>query len=73
MNIQRVESWVWLLIYGGMGLLGLGLSVQRTNAPLGWAMVVLKVVWGGIRYTWPGCSGVCRPSVSTMPPSLTGQ
>ena len=41
MSIQRVESWVWLLIYGGMGLLGLGLSVQRTNAPLGWGMVVV--------------------------------
>lgn len=41
MNIQRVESWVWMLIYGGMGLLGLGLSVQRTNAPLGWGMVAL--------------------------------
>jgi len=41
MNIQRVDSWVWWLIYGGMGLLGLGLSVQRTSAPLGWAMVAL--------------------------------
>ena len=41
MNVQRVESWVWTLIYGGMGLLGLGLSVQRTNASLGWGMVVL--------------------------------
>ena len=41
MNIQRVESWVWLLIYGGMGLLGLGLSVQSTNATMGWSMVAL--------------------------------
>ena len=36
-------------------------------------VVVLKVVCGGIRYTWPGFSGVLSPSISTTPPSLTGQ
>ena len=54
MSIQRVESWVWMLIYGGMGLLGLGLSVQRTNAPLGWAMVALGGLGGvvGVVLIW---------------------
>ena len=54
MDIQRVESWVWLLIYGGMGLLGLGLSVQGANAPLGWSMVVLGGVGGltGVLLIW---------------------
>ena len=54
MNIQRIESWVWLLIYGGMALLGLGLSVQRTNAPLGWSMAVLGGVCGviGVVLIW---------------------
>ena len=45
MSIQRVESWVWLLIYGGMGVLGLGLSVQGNDAPLGWGMIVLGGVF----------------------------
>ena len=54
MNIQRVESWVWLLIYGGMGLLGLGLSVKSAHAPLGWAMVALGGVGGltGLVLIW---------------------
>ena len=36
MTTKRVEAWVWLLVYAGMILIGLGVSVQRTDATLGW-------------------------------------
>ena len=36
MNAKRVETWVWVLVYVGMVLIGLGLSVQRTDTALGW-------------------------------------
>ena len=38
MSKRKVEAWVWVLIYAGMLLLGLGLAVHRTDAPTGWAM-----------------------------------
>ena len=44
MKTSTVETLVWVLVYGGLLLVGLGLSVQRTNDPLGWGMVV----FGGI-------------------------
>ena len=36
---QRVQKWVWVLIYGGMFLVALGVAVQRSDAALGWGIV----------------------------------
>lgn len=44
MKTSTVETLVWVLIYGGLLLVGLGLSVQRMHDPLGWSLVVI----GGI-------------------------
>ena len=41
---SRVEVWVWVLIYGGLVLLGLGLAVQRSDASLGWTIAAAGVV-----------------------------
>jgi len=38
---SRVQAWVWILIYAGLILLGLGLSVQRSDAALGWGLVMV--------------------------------
>jgi hypothetical protein len=35
----RVERWVWILIYGGLLVLALGLSVEDFNFVLGWSLV----------------------------------
>ncbi|MDM0013247.1 hypothetical protein QTH87_12460 [Variovorax sp. J22P168] len=40
----RLESWIWILIYGGMFAVILGLVAGRVNEPLGWAMAVPGVV-----------------------------
>ncbi|MGK2897958.1 MAG: hypothetical protein ACSLE9_04635 [Burkholderiaceae bacterium] len=38
---SKVQAWVWILIYTGLILLGLGLSVQRSDAALGWGLVMV--------------------------------
>jgi protein-S-isoprenylcysteine O-methyltransferase Ste14 len=48
MNPKRVEVWVWVLIYAGLILFGLGLSVQRTDASLGWVVAAVGVVLASI-------------------------
>ena len=44
MNTQRVETWVWVLVYLGLVLIGVGMSVQRSDATLGWAITAAGVV-----------------------------
>jgi vacuolar-type H+-ATPase subunit I/STV1 len=40
MTAAGVEKLTWILIYGGLLVLGLGLFVQRGHEPIGWSMVV---------------------------------
>lgn len=37
----RIETWVWVLIYGGLLAVVLGLAVQKQDLPLGWSIVTL--------------------------------
>ncbi len=38
--ITRLHQLIWLLIYGGLLTLVLGLTVQRLDDAVGWSMVV---------------------------------
>ena len=56
MTSRRIDTWVWALIYLGMILIGLGLSLLRGDASLGWiiasigaALVVAGIVLIGMR------------------------
>jgi hypothetical protein len=40
-----LETSVWVLIYAGMILVGLGLSAQRQHTQLGWALLGLGFVF----------------------------
>jgi hypothetical protein len=40
-STKRIEKWVWILIYGGLIVGGLGLAVQRTDASTGWGMATI--------------------------------
>jgi threonine/homoserine/homoserine lactone efflux protein len=44
MKPATVEAWVWILIYGGMLVLSLGLFVRRSDAALGWVLGVAGAV-----------------------------
>ena len=39
LNLKKLQQLIWVLIYGGLLTLVLGVSVQRTDDGLGWAMV----------------------------------
>jgi hypothetical protein len=36
----RLEKWIWILIYGGLFLLIIGIATGRTDASLGWSIAV---------------------------------
>ncbi|MEJ8848415.1 hypothetical protein [Variovorax rhizosphaerae] len=36
----RIENWIWILIYGGLFLLILGIATARIDAFTGWMMAV---------------------------------
>ena len=38
--IARLQTLIWVLIYGGLLALVLGLSMRRSNETLGWLLVV---------------------------------
>jgi uncharacterized membrane protein len=40
MKTSTVEALVWVLVYGGLLLLCLGLFVARTDSTLGWVLVL---------------------------------
>ena len=51
---SRVEASIWVLIYIGLILVGLGLSVQRSDAALGWGIAAVgsAAVVIGIALIW---------------------
>jgi heme A synthase len=34
----RIDTWVWICIYVGMVVLGIGLAALRAAAPVAWAL-----------------------------------
>lgn len=49
-TIARLQQLIWVLIYGGLLTLVLGLSVQRTDDAIGWSMVVAGGVVAAIGF-----------------------
>ena len=44
LNSKRLHTLIWVLVYGGLLTLVLGLSVQRSDEDLGWSMVAAGLV-----------------------------
>ena len=41
MKPSTTEKWVWILIYGGLLSVGLGIALQQRGSPaLGWMLIV---------------------------------
>lgn len=43
----RLEKWIWILIYGGLFLVILGIATGRADAMLGWLLAVPGAVAAG--------------------------
>ncbi|MEP7303380.1 MAG: hypothetical protein ABI699_17840 [Caldimonas sp.] len=41
---ERIGTWVWVLIYGGLGTVGLGLALTRGGREYGWSLSVIGAV-----------------------------
>ena len=39
-TLQRIERLIWILIYGGLFAVVLGIAIGRQDVPLGWAFAV---------------------------------
>jgi hypothetical protein len=44
LSSKRLHTIIWVLVYGGLLTLVLGLSVQRSDDDLGWSMVAAGLV-----------------------------
>ena len=49
MSTKRIDGWIWPLVFLGIILIGLGLSIQRSDVALGWGVAA-----GGITLTLTG-------------------
>ncbi len=41
MKPSTIDALIWVLVYGGLLIVGLGLSVQRTDTGLGYSLIVV--------------------------------
>lgn len=48
MNNTVLAKLIWVLIYGGLLCAVLGLTIQKTDAALGWPMVIAGAVVAGL-------------------------
>ena len=53
-SIARVNSYIWALIYGGMAVFGLGLSVGSSDDTLSWGLIGFGavLVLAGVTLIW---------------------
>jgi hypothetical protein len=54
MNTKKLETSVWVLIYAGLIVGGIGLAVRRADASLGWGMasVGAALIVAGAALIW---------------------
>jgi hypothetical protein len=45
MQAARVDVWIWVLVYAGLILVGLGLAVSRSDGALGWGIALAGLVF----------------------------
>ena len=49
-TIARVERLTWVLAFGGLGLVALGVATARLDAPVGWGLGIAGAVFAAIGF-----------------------
>ncbi len=54
MSSGRIAAWTWGLIFGGMLVMAVGLTVLRTETTLGWVLVACSgaAIAAGVVLIW---------------------
>jgi len=54
MSTARIDTWIWVFVYGGLVVLGIGLTAQRSDDTLGWiiALVGALLIAAGALLIW---------------------
>jgi hypothetical protein len=54
LDAARIDALVWTFVFGGLLVIGLGVSLQRGGAPYGWAVAVAGalIVAAGVALIW---------------------
>ena len=54
MKTKQIDKLIWALIFAGIVVVGLGLSVQQTDESLGWIFVVVGglLLLAGVVLVW---------------------
>jgi hypothetical protein len=50
MKINTIERWIWILIYGGLLIVVIGLAVGAQDASLAWGLIVLGGMMAGLGF-----------------------
>ena len=40
LSTQRIGTLIWVLIFGGLFVVGLGIALERSGASYGWSFIV---------------------------------
>jgi hypothetical protein len=62
-STAALEKLIWILIFGGLAVLGLGFAVERSDAVFGWSLVVA----GGIAAVVGALLVVVRSRIADEP------
>ena len=44
-SAERIETWVWVLIYGGLLVCALGVALSRGGLDYGWTVSLVGIVF----------------------------
>jgi len=64
-NLQRLHKLIWVLIYGGLLALVLGIATARTDDAIGWSLMVVGGIVAAVGVVLIGVRARLRPDTGS--------